>query len=129
TLDKNNVDQTNHLVSCGQLSYLKRFAPAVFYDTNFRASYIGLLINCGEANPILYDSTAITKQILSFLYNILGTLMVIALVIAGFMYIFDKSKEANEGRKRLQMIFIGAILTMVAAPLIQLAINLIQTQT
>lgn len=112
-----HIDYT-YVVTCSQIIYLKRIGPDTFYNPEFRAAYYPLLNKCGQ--QAITDVSFVIKQILSFLYNILGTLMVIALMIAGFQFIFDKKKDAEEGRKKLQNVFKGAIIALVAAPLLQI---------
>jgi len=111
--------------ACVDLNKMKKRNPDCFYDRDFRERYIGTLNNCGAQT--LDDVTLYARSVIRFLYNIIGTLMVIALMIAGYTYIFSMDKAGGEGVKRFQAVFTGALIAMLAAPALQLALSFIDS--
>ncbi len=112
-------------ISCGQLRELKEKNPNLYYDKDFRQYYLGLINQCGQQT--FSDITFYIRNIIAFLYNILGSLMIIAFMIAGYSFIMSDDKKSEGGIKSIKRVFVGALVALAALPTMQFALRIIDS--
>lgn len=67
--------------------------------------YLAMKIQCGRMT--LGDITFYAKHILQFLFDVLGTLAVVAIIRAGYLYMLSKDKNAADGKKVIRQVAVG----------------------
>lgn len=67
--------------------------------------YLGMKIQCGRMT--LGDISFYAKHALQFLFDILGTLAVIAIIRAGYIFMLSKDKSSADGMKVVRQVAIG----------------------
>ncbi len=81
--------------------------------------YLGLKLRCGSMQ--LGDILHYVKFFLEFVFNILGTLAVIAVMRAGYIFMFSKDKDSATGKKALQQVIIGVAVAVFSFTIVRLA--------
>jgi len=88
---------------------------------------LALKIRCGRI--MLADLPYYFQYAISFVFNIIGTLAVIAVIRAGYIFMLSKDKEYADGRKAVLQVLIGllvAALSFTAAQLVLRALFAVQ---
>ena len=80
---------------------------------------LALKIRCGRM--VLGDLPHYFKHAISFVLNIIGTLAVIAVIRAGYIFMLSKDKEYKDGRQAIIQVVVGilvATLSFTAAQIV-----------
>ena len=72
--------------------------------------YLAMKLQCGRMT--LGDITFYAKHALQFFFDVLGTLAVIAVIRAGYVYMLSKDKSFGDGKKVLRQVAIGLAIAL-----------------
>lgn len=92
---------------------------------DLEGQYLGLKIRCGSMT--LGDLLYYAKYLLQFLFDILGTLAVIAVMRAGYIYMFSKDKESADGQKALRQVILGILVAVFSFAVVRLVFTFLFT--
>ena len=104
------VGDSKHIkdpVNCIELRNLLTVYPD---QKALEGKYLGMKIQCGRMT--LGDISFYAKHILQFLFDILGTLAVVAIIRAGYLYMLSKDKNAADGKKVIRQVAIGVAIAL-----------------
>lgn len=113
------------ITTCDELRNALEANPAAV-----EGKVLALKVRCGRM--VLGDLPHYFKHALSFVLNIIGTLAVIAVIRAGYIFMLSKDKEYGDGRKAVLQVFIGlfiAALSFTAAQIVLRLLFAIETTT
>jgi len=82
---------------------------------------LALKIRCGTM--MLADIPHYFKHALSFVLNMIGTLAVIAVIRAGYIFMLSKDKEYAEGRKAIFQVVVGLLIASLAFTAAQIVLR------
>lgn len=82
---------------------------------------LALKIRCGTM--MLADIPHYFKHALSFVLNMIGTLAVIAVIRAGYIFMLSKDKEYAEGRKAIFQVVVGLLIASLSFTAAQIVLR------
>lgn len=106
------------LTTCGQLRDALDVNPKAV-----EGKALALKIRCGRMS--IGDLPHYFKHILSFVLNTIGTLAVIAVIRAGYIFMTSKDKEYADGRKAVIQVIVGMIVAGLAFTAAQIVLRVL----
>lgn len=82
---------------------------------------LALKLRCGRL--ILADLPYYFQHALSFILNMIGTLAVIAVIRAGYIFMISKDKDYAEGRKAVIQVVIGLLISALSFTAAQIVLR------
>lgn len=84
---------------------------------------LALKLRCGRL--MLGDLPHYFKHAISFVLNTIGTLAVIAVIRAGYIFMLSKDKELTEGRKAIVQVIIGLVIAALSFTAAQIVLRVL----
>lgn len=111
-------DKDTAIADCATLRQILDTDPK-----SIEGEYLALKIRCGRM--LLGDLPAYFKHALSFVLNIIGTLAVIAIIRAGYIFMLSKDKDYGAGRKAVFQVLIGLLIAALSFTAAQIVLRVL----